>query len=165
MICRGVVRGVNTASWNYDICEANIAVTSHCTYIPKLWTTIKSEAILDMERCDVCDPMNFNSIHGSRYFVTIIDDHSNWIDPYPIRRKCESVQCYLWFQKFSEREAARKIILLRPSLPGVENVCWARWIIISTAMESNMNFMTHVSIKMDLMKAWTVHFRKSCERC
>lgn len=118
MILRGVVGGVNIQNSNDEFCNACVAGKAHRTFIPKVRTSKRCEGLPDMVHSDVCGPMEVPSIGGSRYFVTFIDDHSNCVVVFPIRLKSEAVECYLKFEKFSERQTGRKIRVLRSDRGG-----------------------------------------------
>jgi hypothetical protein len=42
----------------------------------------QSTELLELVHTDVCEPMRVNSLAGSRYFVTFIDDKSRWCEVY-----------------------------------------------------------------------------------
>ncbi|CDF39897.1 unnamed protein product [Chondrus crispus] len=39
----------------------------------------RAQNCLDLVHSDVCGPLEVQSIGGSRYFITFVDDHSNWV--------------------------------------------------------------------------------------
>ncbi|KRZ07267.1 Retrovirus-related Pol polyprotein from transposon TNT 1-94 [Trichinella pseudospiralis] len=44
---------------------------------------------LELIHTDICGPMRQNSIGGSKYFVTFIDDHSRWCETYFLKNRNE----------------------------------------------------------------------------
>ncbi|CAB4262850.1 unnamed protein product [Prunus armeniaca] len=56
--------------------------------------------VLDVVYSDVCGPMTTNTLGGTRYFVTFIDDHSRKVLAYALRTKD---QVYEVFKQFHAR--------------------------------------------------------------
>lgn len=57
--------------------------------------------------------MEVPSIRGSRYVITLIDDHSHWVVIYAINEKSETTECYLDYEKFVERHTGKKFVRVR----------------------------------------------------
>ncbi|CDF77534.1 unnamed protein product [Chondrus crispus] len=53
---------------------------------------------LDLVHSDVCGPLEVQSIGGSRYFITFVDDHSNWVVVYTMRNKSEAFAKYKLYE-------------------------------------------------------------------
>ena len=112
MVNHGVVSGVTISDKQCaDNCEGCIYGKSTRTVIPKKSDT-RAEAILDLVHSDVSGPVEIPSLGGSRYFITFIDDHSNWTTVYPMRRKSESLKMFKRFHKYAETQTGHKIKLL-----------------------------------------------------
>lgn len=119
MASQGVVRGLKFQGTTEDsFCEGCIAGKAHRADIPKERTSGRAEGLLDLVHSDVCGPMQVTSLGGSRYFITFIDDYSNWVVIYAIRQKSESADCYMNYEKFAERQTGRKIRVVRSDRGG-----------------------------------------------
>jgi len=57
-------------------------------------TRQKSKSILEIVHSDVCGPIDPISHDGGKYFVTFIDDYSNFICAYIIKNKSEVFSCF-----------------------------------------------------------------------
>jgi len=86
--------------------------------IPKIRTSSRASGMLDRVHSDVCGPLEVPSLGGSRYFVTFIDEHSNWVTIYLLKQKSEVAGCFLQFEKYAERQTGRKIKRLRSDRGG-----------------------------------------------
>lgn len=73
----------------------------------------RSNGVLDLIHMDVCGPMNKQSIGGSRYFVTFIDDFSRRIFVYFLKIKSEVFEKFKVFHAMAERQTGRKIKVIR----------------------------------------------------
>eukprot|EP00171_Calliarthron_tuberculosum_P016658 IDg16658t1 len=86
MIYHGVVNGatLNSNETSDASCSGCIMGKSHRSLIPK---KIKSHtrAVLDLVHSDVVGPLEVQSIGGSHYFITFIDDHYKWTVEYTMR--------------------------------------------------------------------------------
>jgi hypothetical protein len=69
--------------------------------------------LLDLIHSDLCGPMENDSLGGSRYFFTLIDDHSKKIHVYFLRHKNEVSKCIKDFKIFAENQLERKMKVLR----------------------------------------------------
>ena len=58
------------------------------------------------------------SVGGSRYFVTFVDDHSNWVVVYTMRNKSEAFVKYKLYEKFAQTHTGRKLKVLRTDRGG-----------------------------------------------
>ncbi|KRZ48337.1 Retrovirus-related Pol polyprotein from transposon TNT 1-94 [Trichinella nativa] len=57
--------------------------------------------------------MRQNSIGGSKYFVTFIDDHSRWCETYFLKNRNEVVDAFMDFKSHAENQTGNKIKTLR----------------------------------------------------
>ena len=62
--------------------------------------------------------MEVPSLGGSRYFVTFIDEFSNWVSIFVMKQKSEVHDCFIRYEKFAERQTGRKIKVLRSDMGG-----------------------------------------------
>lgn len=69
--------------------------------------------LLDLVHSDVCGPMPVNSIGGSKYFVTFIDDHSRKVFVYTLKTKSEVFSKFVQFKTFVETQLNKKLKVLR----------------------------------------------------
>ncbi|KRX52361.1 Retrovirus-related Pol polyprotein from transposon TNT 1-94 [Trichinella sp. T9] len=68
---------------------------------------------LELIHTDICGPMRQNSIGGSKYFVTFIDDHSRWCETYFLKNRNEVVDAFMDFKSHAENQTGNKIKTLR----------------------------------------------------
>lgn len=80
--------------------------------IPKLSKT-RTQAVGDLIHSDLCGPMRTSSIQGNKYFVTYIDNFSEWTPVEFIRQKSEQPQIFKRFQTRFEKQHAVMIRILR----------------------------------------------------
>ncbi|CAA0832257.1 Uncharacterized mitochondrial protein AtMg00710, partial [Striga hermonthica] len=78
-----------------------------------LYRTQLKENVLEMVYSDVCGPMEVESLGGSRYFVTFIDDASRKLWVYLLRTKGEVFQYFKRFHAMVERQAGKPLKCLR----------------------------------------------------
>lgn len=76
---------------------------------------------LELLHTDLCGPLPTTSIHGHRYFMTIIDDFSRKVFCFPLKSKAEALETFIKFQKRAERFLDCKIKNVR-SDNGLEYV-------------------------------------------
>nr|GEZ27716.1 hypothetical protein [Tanacetum cinerariifolium] len=69
----------------------------------------RKENILDLVYSDVCGPIKTQTVGGSRYFVTFIDDHSRKLWVYTLRTKDQVLYVFKEFHASVERETGRKL--------------------------------------------------------
>ena len=94
----------------------------------------KKENVLDLVHSDVCGPLNVTSVGGSRYFTTLIDDHSNFVWVYMLKQKSDFLDVFMeWIAKI-ENQTERKVKMFRSDNGGeyvsqdLKNVCKDRGI-------------------------------------
>jgi hypothetical protein len=75
------------------ICESCVYGKSHRLPFPKK-SSSRANGILDSVHSDVCGPMPVESMGGSRYFMTLTDDHSRWSDVLSIKNKSDVFSCF-----------------------------------------------------------------------
>ncbi|CDF39664.1 unnamed protein product [Chondrus crispus] len=59
-------------------CSACVYGKANRSVIPKERSSRRAYFCLDLVHSDVCGPLEVQSIGGAKYFITFIDDHSNW---------------------------------------------------------------------------------------
>ena len=73
----------------------------------------RSQEILQLIHSDVCGPMNVDSIGGSRYFVTFIDDKSRFMMVFFMKHKNEVLESFKEYKALVERQTSKKIKTIR----------------------------------------------------
>ena len=119
MADRGVVRGLRMIDNGKNlVCEGCVKGKVHRSPIPKTRTSPRASDLLDKVHSDVCGPVEVPSLGGSRYFVTFIDEHSNWVTVFLLKRKSEVAVRFLEYEKLAERQTGRKRRVLRSDRGG-----------------------------------------------
>ena len=89
MVKNGVVEGVNL-DLKSDASECTACVYGKSTRAPvPRQGGSRSSKILDLVHTDVCGPFPVESLGGSRYFLSFVDDYSRYAWIYPIKAKSE----------------------------------------------------------------------------
>ena len=78
----------------------------------------RSSQLLELIHTDVCGPMNVESIGGSRYFVSFIDDYSRYVTVYMIKNKSEVLSKFKEFVSLMENLTEHRIKVLRSDNGG-----------------------------------------------
>ncbi|KMQ91985.1 gag-pol polyprotein [Lasius niger] len=73
----------------------------------------RTKQVLELLHMDLCGPMENTSLGGSRYFMTIVDDHSRKIFIYFLEKKSQALECFEDFKKEAENQMERKIKAIR----------------------------------------------------
>ena len=113
MVKNKVVDGIH-ASLKQDvgICESCVYGKSSRAAIPKQGGD-RSKHVLDLVHSDVMGPMQVQSLGGSRYFITFIDDHSRYCTVYPMKRKSQALDCFKQWLAMVERQKGTKLKAIR----------------------------------------------------
>lgn len=74
---------------------------------------IRSKRKLQLVHSDVCGPMQTESIGGSKYFVTFIDDYSRCCKVYFMKQKSKVICKFKEFEKTFSNECGQKVTKLR----------------------------------------------------
>ena len=78
----------------------------------------KSSAVLDLIHSDVCGPLNIPSVGGSIYFVTFIDDYSNFVYVYLLKRKSEVFEKFVEYLAMAENFTGKRLKKFRSDNGG-----------------------------------------------
>jgi hypothetical protein len=73
----------------------------------------RSKGILDLVHIDVCDPVLVESVSGSSYFTTFIDDFSRWTWIFFMKTKSEVFNRFREFKALMKNQTDKKIKVLR----------------------------------------------------
>ncbi|CDF37707.1 unnamed protein product [Chondrus crispus] len=117
MIHNNVVRGINSDNHS-PICPAFVFGKATRSVIPKQRSSSRAQNCLDLVHSDVCGPLEVQSIGGLRYFITFVDDHSNWVVVYTMRNKSEAFAKYKLYEKLAQTHTGRKVKVLRTDRGG-----------------------------------------------
>jgi hypothetical protein len=93
------VTGCNSVPATEGTCVPCLQGKHHRSPFPK--DSKRDANLLDLIHSDLCGPMENDSLGGSRYFLTLIDDHSKKIHVYFLRHKNEVSKCIKDLQKTS----------------------------------------------------------------
>ena len=119
MARNNVVEGLKL-SWTKDdrVCRSCVVGKIPRSLIPKSRSSERATELLELVHSDVCGPMQVPSLGGARYFVSFIDDHSEWATVFTMRRKSEVFDKYKTFEHFAQRQTGRKVRTLRTDRGG-----------------------------------------------
>ncbi len=113
------------------------------TRSPFLESTRRSTELLEIVHSDVCGPLQTDSIGGSRYFVTFIDDKSRMVVVYFLKNKNEVLPKFQEFVALAENHTGKTIKTIRSDNGGeytsneFERFCKTRGIIHETTVPYN----------------------------
>jgi hypothetical protein len=93
------------------VCET--CVKGKQTRKPFTRSVSQSTELLELVHTDVCGPMRVNSLAGSRYFVTFIDDKSRWCEVFFMKKKSEVIEKFKEYKCLVEKKTERKIKTVR----------------------------------------------------
>lgn len=92
LVTNKLVEGMNDLKLNkVEFCEA--CVNGKLTRMP-FATRTKSNRLLGLVHSDVCGPISPITSEGHKYFVTFIDDFSNFTIVYLLKAKSEVTECF-----------------------------------------------------------------------
>ena len=73
----------------------------------------QSSKKLELIHSDICGPFQVDSIGGSRYFATFIDDYSHCVATYFLKHKSEALKKFQEFESIVTNESGERIVKLR----------------------------------------------------
>ena len=112
MVRSGVVEGVNIDTTKHvGKCKGCVYGKSSRAPIPKL-NAHRASGILDLVHTDVCGPFPEESLGGSLYFVSFIDDCSRYAWVYPIATKADVFSTFTNWLASAENLHKRKLKVL-----------------------------------------------------
>ena len=100
-----------------DDCEGCAVGKSSRLPFPKSGSK-KSSGVLDLVHSDVCGPLNIPSVGGSIYFLTFIDDYSNYVSVYMLKRKREVFEKFIEFLAMAENFTGKRLKKFRSDNGG-----------------------------------------------
>lgn len=118
----GGAQGVNFTDDNGSIKNCETCAKAKLARAPFKNATTETKQILELIHTDVNGPMEVESIGGSRFVVTFIDDFTRKVFIYLIRHKSDVFERFLEFKNFIELQTESKIKRVR-SDNGTEYTC------------------------------------------
>ena len=117
----GVVNGLNIASTKHIVkCKGCVYGKNSRAPIPKS-SGERVKGILDLVHTDVCGPFPEESLGGSLYFVSFVDDYTRYAWIYPIATKADVFATFKKWLASAENLHQRKLKVLTPGK------CFRKW--------------------------------------
>jgi len=112
-----MVRGLPPIKQPASTCECYILGKQHHESFPKGGAYISKQP-LELVHIELCGPMMTQSIGGSFYFLTFIDDYNrkSWV--YLLKQKSETFEKLKEFKALAENQSDRQIKVLRSNHDG-----------------------------------------------
>ena len=104
--------GLDTSVQREAPCEGCAFGKQHRNSFPK-HSESRTKQPLELIHSDVCGPMSVDSVGGSRYFVTFIDDYSRYTVLYTMKSKGETLAKFKEYVALMENATGNKIQELR----------------------------------------------------
>ena len=112
----GLVTGISFSNSHLESCISCAKGKQH--RFPFKRSKNISRNLLDLVHSDLCGPMEVDSIAGSKYFVTFIDDYSRQVFVYFLSFKSEVFEAFKSFEAMVTRQTGRNIKVLRTDNGG-----------------------------------------------
>ena len=110
-IKNGVVTGTNFKNSLSEPCEVCVQGKQH--RLPFKPHVKNSSRPLELIHSDLCGPMEENSLGGSKYFLTFVDDFTHKVFVYFLRNKSEVHDVFQEFKNMVENQTGNRIKTLR----------------------------------------------------
>ncbi|CAI7885082.1 unnamed protein product [Closterium sp. NIES-53] len=106
----GSLKGLEVKGVAKEIGSCPTCLETKFTMFPFSSGTVTAKAPLALVHMDVVGPTRAPSLSGSRYFLTIVDDHTRAVWVYPLKTKGEVAAAVLteWMQR-AQRESGHKV--------------------------------------------------------
>ena len=115
---RGLASGIKLSTTSkLSFCEGCVEGKMQCKPFKPL-THQQSKRKLELVHSDVCGPLQVESIGGSRYSVTFIDDYSRCVSVFFIKHKTEVFEKFKIFEAMVTKECGEPITKLRTDNGG-----------------------------------------------
>jgi len=105
-----------TAETHLQLCEP--CATAKQTSAPHPANPARAVAPLDLVHSDICGPFDVESLGGSHYFVSLLDDYSSHAQVAVIKRKSDADAALRGIIALWERSTGRKVKALRSDRGG-----------------------------------------------
>ena len=112
-----MVRWLPPINQSSNTCECCILGKKHCEIFPK-GVAYRAKQPLELVHTDLCGPMRTQSIGGSCYFLTFIDDYKRKTWVYSLKQKSETFAKFKEFKALAEKQSDRQIKVLRSDRGG-----------------------------------------------
>ena len=96
----------------------NLACYAKMTKLPFKGKGDRADGLLDLIHTDVCGPMSMHARGGFIYFITFIDDYSQYEYLYLMRYKSKTFERFKEFRNEVEEQLGRSIKSLRSEQGG-----------------------------------------------
>jgi hypothetical protein len=117
MISSHAVKGLSNIRISNNMCHSCLGGKQTRTSVPKERTNYTTQ-VLELVHTDVAGPFRVQSLGGSSYFLTFIDDFSKRTWVYFLRTKSECFDKFQSFHQEVEKLSGRRIITLRSDNGG-----------------------------------------------
>jgi hypothetical protein len=103
MAQKNLVISLAEAIQNITLCESYLVGKQHCQSFPTQ-STKRATNFLELVHFDLCGPMQSLSLGLAKYFVSFIDDFSQFSMVYFIKAKSETLQNFQIYKTFVEKQ-------------------------------------------------------------
>lgn len=103
-----IVKGLTIMPGALPDCVTCILGKGHRTAIPKQ-SNHRAQKLLELVHSDVLGPLPVSSLAGAKYIITFIDDFSNWVVEYTMRRKSDALKCFKEYKAYAELHTEQKL--------------------------------------------------------
>lgn len=118
LVVKNMVVGLNCdMTKDIGVCEPCAEGKHHRTKFPTSGAT-RSDSVLGLVHSDVCGKMSTQSLSGSEYFLTLIDDKTRYTWVYVLRRKDQVFERFLEWRALVENSTGQKLKVLRTDNGG-----------------------------------------------
>lgn len=107
-----MVKGLHFKPEKMPFCDVCAESKQAATPYPKS-SNRSSSGLLNLVHSDICGPMRYVSNGGSRYFITFIDEYSNWVEVFFLKQKNEAINAFKKYKAMVENQTNCKIKCLR----------------------------------------------------
>jgi hypothetical protein len=109
---KSMVIGLPELEVQHQVCESCVLGNHHREVFPSA-ATFRAKSPLELVHTDLCGPMQTDSIGGSFYVLTFIDDYSRMTWVYFIRSKSETFSKFKEFKAMTEKQSGHYVKVLR----------------------------------------------------
>lgn len=112
LVDRNCVHGIKvTGNEKLPVCEICVQEKLACIPFKKSDTT--SSEVLELVDTDICGPMRVQSLSGSRYFATFVDDKTRYYEIAFLKNKNDIFEKFTAFKTRIEKQTGKKIKSVR----------------------------------------------------
>jgi len=107
-IVKGIEFSTTTNKFQCDVCDLNKIHVQ-----PFQPSKHRETEVLSLVHSDICGPMNVESLGGSRYFVTFIDDYSRYTEVTMLHKRSDVLKAFKNYKRRVENQTGQRIKKLR----------------------------------------------------